>query len=230
MVSTFCYSFAGGYADATGFMVAGSFTGHITGNLVLLITSAASGHTLAMLKPLVALAAFLLATVIGIIAQKSRVRLVHWIVLLFQCLLLCTIVLDGVRLSHWFTWALLVVLALCLGVQNGYTGVADGVVVHVSYMTGTVTRLTKAVITLTRGRRGTDQAGAGIAAIISCSVLVGFVTGALSAVAAQRASTTYAPLFLCLPLILATLASHPANIARISNLPVTQAQTARQEK
>ena len=228
LVSTFFASFAGGYADAMGFLVAGSFTGHITGNLVLLVTSAASGHISRIPKPLVAIVSFLFATVLGIITQRSSMRGLKGAVLFFQCLLIGALGLGAVRLSPWFGWALVVAYALCLGLQNGYTGVADGVAVHPSYMSGTATRLAKALVLLTGHDEDRNDARSGITAIISSTVLAGFIAGALSAVVAQRASASYAPTLLCIPLVLAALASR-RQAQKTQSLHPRITTTARQE-
>lgn len=205
VLSDFLLSYAGGFADTTGFLLAGSFTGHITGNLVLLMTSAAEGRRSGMFRPLAAIGVFLIATVLGLLAKRQSGRTLKWGLLLFQCMLICGLELVSVRLSPWFASALIVVFAICLGLQNGYTGSSDGVTLHVSYMTGTATRWINAMV-------GLHDSGDGSARtrvlIISSSALLGFASGAISAVVAQKLSAYYAPAFLCVPFLLAAISSN----------------------
>ena|GEM_PF-4404952 len=208
LTPTFFYSVAGGFADALGFLMTGSFTGHITGNLVLLFTSAASGHDNAMFRPLAAIVSFLGATVLGIVVRKSGLRGAQWFVLLSQTLLICTLGFSMIRLSVWFPWALVIAFAVSLGLQNGYTSIADGVVVHVSYMTGTATRLAKAFLELSVASEGLRDPQVFATILMSSAVLLGFTTGAVAAVVASRVFMDYAPLFLCVPLLLATVTTY----------------------
>jgi uncharacterized membrane protein YoaK (UPF0700 family) len=204
---TFFSSYSGGFADSTGFLMAGSFTGHITGNLVLLTTSAAAGHWLAMSRPLTAVVTFLLATEIGLLSARCRTHDLRWAVLVVQCSILCTLGVGVLRNSPGFAWIVVGALSFCLGLQNGFVASVDGVAVHSSYMTGTATRLLKALSTShTFGVRIRDPLAVATV-VLSATVILGFLTGALSAFFARTVVGSYSPMVLCLPLLIAAISS-----------------------
>jgi uncharacterized membrane protein YoaK (UPF0700 family) len=207
ILSTFFYSCSGGFADASGFLIAGSFAGHITGNLVLLSISGASENWVAMSRPLTAIIAFLLATEIGIMSAKHCPGDLKWVVFIAQCAIISGLGVNVIRHSPWFDLAVVIAFSLCLGLQNGVVSSVDGVVVHSSYMTGTATRVLKSLSTLSVS--GTPlQAPSTLATItISGAVIAGFLTGTIGAVVAKVAVASYSPLFLCLPLFAAAISS-----------------------
>lgn len=205
LASAFLYSCSGGFADATGFLIAGSYAGHITGNLVLLSTKGASGQWLAMSRPLTAIVLFILATECGILSAKYWMAGLKWIVFAIQCSIICSLGIGTVRHAPWFDLAVVIALSLCLGIQNGVVSSIDGVVVHSSYMTGTITRLLKS-LSAPRSFETLRQAPATLPSVdISGTVIFGFMMGAICAVIAHHAVGSYSPLFLCLPLFAATV-------------------------
>ena len=207
VLSTFFYSCAGGYADATGFLLAGSFAGHITGNLVLVSISCAAGHWRAMSRPLSAIVTFLLATEIGILSVQRFRSDLKWFLLLFQSIVICTLGVSAIRHGVWFDLEVVIAFSLCLGLQNGVLHSIDGVAVHPSYMTGTATRLLKSWSHEGTSQTQPDNVVKFTTMLLSGNALAGFVAGALSAAAAKAAVGTYAPLFLCLPLLAGAIAS-----------------------
>lgn len=201
LVPEFLFGCAGGFADTLSYLLAGSFTGHITGNLVLFITSGAVGHRTAMDKPLIAIGTFLVATAVALLAiSRDGHAARKWVVTL-QCALICSLELGVIRESEWFAFALIFVFATCLGLQNGLVGAVDGIPVHMSYMTGTATRLINAM--LSQHKAKDDSANASI--LISSLALIGFASGSISAVFALKVSEYYAPMFLCAPLVVAAI-------------------------
>ena len=207
LASAFLYSCSGGFADATGFLIAGSYAGHITGNLVLLSTKGASGQWSAMSRPFTAIVLFVLATECGILSAKYCIPNLKWIVFAIQCSIIGFLGIGTVRHAPWFDLAVVIVFSLCLGIQNGVVSSIDGVAVHSSYMTGTVTRLLKS-LSAPHSFGTLRQAPATFPTVdISGTVIFGFLMGAICAVIAYHAVGSYAPLFLCLPLFAATVSS-----------------------
>lgn len=207
ILSAFFYSCSGGFADATGLLIAGSFAGHITGNLVLLSISGAAGRWSAMSRPLTAVIAFLTATEIGIVLTKHFTCDLKWVVLIAQCAIISSLGADAVCHSPWFDLAVVIAFSLCLGLQNGVVSAVDGVAVHTSYMTGTATRILKSLSTQTAPGTPSQELSTLATITISGVVIVGFLTGAFSAVVVKAAVGLYSPLFLCLPLFAAAFSN-----------------------
>jgi uncharacterized membrane protein YoaK (UPF0700 family) len=137
-------AFVGGFGDAAGFVLAKTFTGHITGNLVLAAVSIA---TLDWATTLVRLSA-VLAFVAGILLSVACARLaaVHrWPPLAAAFLGELVLIIAGslMLMSHTTTGTEIFVLclSLALGLQNGAFRRAGGVSVHTTYLTGMLTGL-----------------------------------------------------------------------------------------
>ncbi len=65
LAAAILYAFSGGYGDASGYVFAQTFTGHVTGNLVLLALALPEGHWAQIAPRCVAITAFLAATAFG---------------------------------------------------------------------------------------------------------------------------------------------------------------------
>lgn len=129
----------GGYGDAASFLLVHCFTGHVTGNSVLaaigLVTR--GGHAW---EPVLAVFCFLSATAL---AQRLRFPSAQALGGKgFRYVLILEIVL--LSLSPWlFTrhpaW-LIAAMCLAMGLQNGALSKADGIGLHTTYLSGTLTR------------------------------------------------------------------------------------------
>jgi uncharacterized membrane protein YoaK (UPF0700 family) len=135
-------AFVGGYGDAGGFVLAKTFTGHVTGNLVLAAIAVAAQDWRATLRHLSAIVTFLLGSFLSaVIARslKSRPLLptimgIEVILIAAGSLALASGVARGVELF-------VILLSLTLGMQNGAFRRAGGISVHTTYLTGMVTSL-----------------------------------------------------------------------------------------
>ena len=67
-------AFIGGYADAASYLLARTFTGHITGNSVLAAVSAASKEWYLTLDRLLAVIVFLAGILLSLILESLRPR------------------------------------------------------------------------------------------------------------------------------------------------------------
>jgi uncharacterized membrane protein YoaK (UPF0700 family) len=142
---SFGLAFVGGYGDAASFVLAKTFTGHVTGNLVLGAIAVAAHDWRATLGPLSAIVTFLIGVVLStLIARSLKVRP------LWQ--LLPTVMGIEAILIVAASWAatsnvahgveiFVIFVSLALGLQNGAFRRAGGISVHTTYLTGTITSL-----------------------------------------------------------------------------------------
>jgi uncharacterized membrane protein YoaK (UPF0700 family) len=141
-------AFVGGYGDAAGFVVAKTFTGHVTGNLVLaaIAVAAQAAHDWrAMLGPLSAVITFLIGIFVSVLIVRPLKAWSSWpllpaimgieiILILAASLALASGVAHGVEIFVIF-------VSLALGLQNGAFRRAGGISVHTTYLTGMITSL-----------------------------------------------------------------------------------------
>jgi uncharacterized membrane protein YoaK (UPF0700 family) len=137
-------AFVGGYGDAAGFVLAKTFTGHVTGNLVLAAIAVAAHDWRAMLGPLLAVVTFLIGIFVSVLivrplkACSSRPLLpaimAIEIILILAASLALTSGVHGVEIFVIF-------VSLALGLQNGAFRRAGGISVHTTYLTGMITSL-----------------------------------------------------------------------------------------
>ena len=136
-------AFVGGYADAASFLLARTFTGHLTGNCVLAAVSVADKDWNLALDRLLAVVVFLGGILFSLnlnrlapsLLRQSALAITMFIeVLLF---LSASLMLSNTANQEWF----IVCMCLALGLQNGALDKTNGVSVHSTYMTGMVTTL-----------------------------------------------------------------------------------------
>ena len=135
-------AFIGGYADASSFLLAGTFTGHLTGNCVLAAVSVAGKDWYLTLDRLLAVIVFLGGILVSLILNRfalARLRRSSLaIAMLIEVLLfLSAFLFVGNRANELF----IVCMCLALGIQNGALHRTNGISVHSTYMTGMVTTL-----------------------------------------------------------------------------------------
>ena len=75
---SFGLAFIGGYGDAASFVLAKTFTGHVTGNLVLGAIAVPTQDWRAMLGHLTAIVTFLLGTVLSIVIARPSKAWPSW--------------------------------------------------------------------------------------------------------------------------------------------------------
>jgi uncharacterized membrane protein YoaK (UPF0700 family) len=138
-------AFVGGYGDAAGFVLAKTFTGHVTGNLVLAAIAVAAHDWRAMLGPLSAVVTFLIAIFVSVLIVRPLKAWSSWpllpaimgieiILILAASLALASGVAHAVEIFVIF-------VSLALGLQNGAFRRAGGISVHTTYLTGMITSL-----------------------------------------------------------------------------------------
>jgi uncharacterized membrane protein YoaK (UPF0700 family) len=71
-------AFVGGYGDAAGFVLAKTFTGHVTGNLVLAAIAVAAHDWRTMLGPLSAVVTFLVGIFVSVLIVRPLKAWSSW--------------------------------------------------------------------------------------------------------------------------------------------------------
>jgi len=136
-------AFVGGYADASSYLLARTFTGHLTGNCVLAAVSAASTDWYLTLDRLLAVIVFLAGILVSLILNRFvAVRLRQYSLAIAMFIEVLLIVSASLFLINRANAELFIVcMCLALGIQNGALDKTNGISVHSTYMTGMVTTL-----------------------------------------------------------------------------------------
>ena len=185
---SFGLAFVGGYCDAAGFVMAKTFTGHITGALVLAAIDGAAREWPAFLRDVLAIV-FFLAGVVMILIPKRLVagpssRFLLPAVMGVEILLILAgyfaLSADPAGKDGLFVSC----MALAMGFQNGVFTQAGGVSVHTTYLTGLVTSLVKTEV---EKLTAVDASAASRKATLLSGIWLAFVLGAtIGAVLALR--------------------------------------------
>src|SRR5258708_2364307 len=142
---SFALAFVGGYGDAVSVVLAKTFTGHVTGSLVLGAIALAAHEWHALVVHLSAVLFFLVGVISSVLMEQI---LVAWPSLKpLPTLLSIEVVLTLIgylalasRVSPRIE-ILVVCLSLALGMQNGAFQRTGGISVHTTYLTGMITSL-----------------------------------------------------------------------------------------
>jgi len=140
-------AFIGGYCDAAGYVLAKTFTGHITGTLVLAAISLAGHDWRTLLRHLLAIVVFLTGVVSILISERfiatTPSRFLLPVVMGVEVVLILT-AYFALTSNLAAKFALFVsCMSLALGLQNGAFSQAGGISVHTTYLTGMITSLLK---------------------------------------------------------------------------------------
>jgi uncharacterized membrane protein YoaK (UPF0700 family) len=176
-------AFVGGYGDAASFVLAKTFTGHVTGNLVLGAIAVAAQDWRAMLGHLTAIVTFLLGVILSIVIVRPLKEWPSW-PLLPTIMGIEVILIVGAASALASGMAgrveiFVVFMSLALGLQNGAFGRVGGVSVHTTYLTGMITTLVSAEAE--KYASGLPLAPAGAldpSAGLLCRIWIAFVLGA----------------------------------------------------
>lgn len=142
---SFGLAFVGGFCDAASFLLAKTFTGHVTGNLVLGAIAVAAHDWRAMLGPLSAIVTFLIGVLLSTLIARALKAWPSWpllptimgmevILIVAASLAVAYDVAHGIEIFVIF-------VSLALGLQNGAFRNVGGINVHTTYLTGVITSL-----------------------------------------------------------------------------------------
>ena len=142
---SFGLALVGGYGDAAGFVLAKTFTGHVTGSLVLATIGVAEHDWRVTLGHVCAVVFFLAGIPLSILVERALAARSSW--RLLPTIIGIEIILIAaayfVLVSHAVGGMELFVvcMSLALGLQNGAFRRTGGISVHTTYLTGTITSL-----------------------------------------------------------------------------------------
>src|SRR6202041_2110106 len=142
---SFGLAFVGGYGDAASFVLAKTFTGHVTGNLVLAAIAVAARDWRALLEHLSAIVTFLIGISLSMVIVRPLKAWPSWrllptimgievILIVAASLALASDTAHGVEIFVIF-------VSFALGLQNGAFRRVGGISVHTTYLTGMITSL-----------------------------------------------------------------------------------------
>jgi uncharacterized membrane protein YoaK (UPF0700 family) len=139
------FAFVGGYGDAASFVLAKTFTGHITGSLVLAAIAIAAHAWSSMAVHLSAVLCFLIGVFASVRIERaleawqgtkslSALLIAEAFLTLAAYFALATHATTGIEVF-------VVCMSLALGIQNGAFQSTGGISVHTTYLTGMITGL-----------------------------------------------------------------------------------------
>jgi uncharacterized membrane protein YoaK (UPF0700 family) len=142
---TFGLAFVGGFGDASGLLLAHTFTGHVTGNLVLVAIAAATGELRTVARNIGAIATFLcgifLSALLGAQLKRRTSSRSLPVVMMLEVVLIGTALLAFALHAEQQIAVFIFCMALSLGLQNGALRSIGGTSVHTTYLTGMITSL-----------------------------------------------------------------------------------------
>jgi uncharacterized membrane protein YoaK (UPF0700 family) len=204
-------AFVGGYADASSYLLARTFTGHLTGNCVLAAVSAASKDLSLTLDRLLAVVVFLGGILFSLILSRFapvRLRPSSLAITMFIEILLflsASLFLRAGGSQELF----IVCMCLALGMQNGALNRTNGISVHSTYMTGMVTGLLQKTFDhLLADRSSKENPSRGSARLtlqVPASMWISFILGAVTGSVLVSSFHSLGLLGIVLPLILLIL-------------------------
>jgi uncharacterized membrane protein YoaK (UPF0700 family) len=141
-------AFVGGYGDAASFVLAKTFTGHVTGNLVLGAIAVVTCNGRAGLRHLSAIVMFLIGAVLSVLivrplSTKSSWPLIPTIMGIEVILIVAASLVLASGLVHG-AGVFVIFMSLALGLQNGALRRVGSISVHTTYLTGMITSLISA--------------------------------------------------------------------------------------
>jgi uncharacterized membrane protein YoaK (UPF0700 family) len=139
---SFGLAFVGGYGDASGFVLAKTFTGHVTGNLVLTGIAVASHDWRSALGHLSAIVTFLIGILMSVLIMRSisTSSLLPAIMGMGVILIAAASLALASHMEHGVA-IFVICVSLALGLQNGSFRRTGGISVHTTYLTGMITSL-----------------------------------------------------------------------------------------
>ena len=145
---SFGLAFVGGYSDAASFVLAKTFTGHVTGNMVLAAIAVAAHNWWAVLEHLSAIATFLIGISLSVVIVRPLRAWPSWpllpTVMGIEAILIVAASFALASESTHGVEIFVVFVSLALGLQNGAFRRVGGISVHTTYLTGMITSLVSA--------------------------------------------------------------------------------------
>jgi uncharacterized membrane protein YoaK (UPF0700 family) len=142
-----------GYLDAVGYLTLGIFTANMTGNTVLLGIAIGQGRWPAMVRVLVALAAFIAGAGVGALLFRERQRIGRVLGVEAACLLAGLTVGWGGLPESRGAFPLIALLSAAMGAQSAAVRRVGEQRISTTYVTGTLTSLAADTVSQILARR-----------------------------------------------------------------------------
>jgi uncharacterized membrane protein YoaK (UPF0700 family) len=203
------FAFVGGYGDAAGFLLAKTFTGHVTGNLVLAAIAVVAHDWRATFAHFSAVTCFLAGIPLSVLIARLPGAWPPWPLLTTVVAIEVILILAGYWgvASHAAAGVeiLIVCMSLALGLQNGAFRRTGGISVHTNYLTGMLTgliasKVEKLTLPVSPGRAIAINSKSGLLSGIWAVFVFGAVTGA-AAVLKFKESAILGAAFILLAII-----------------------------
>jgi uncharacterized membrane protein YoaK (UPF0700 family) len=141
----FALAFVGGYGDAAGVVLAKTFTGHVTGSLVLAAIATAAHKWSALVAHFSAVLFFLVGVILSVLIERALAARQYFnsllTVLSIEVILTMIAYLAFASRAAARVEVFVVCMSLALGMQNGAFQRTGGISVHTTYLTGMITSL-----------------------------------------------------------------------------------------
>ncbi len=138
-------AFVGGYGYAASFILARTFTGHLTGNFVLTAISIAGHDWPTFFRRVLAIALFLIGILLSVTLERLVARKPSWsllpAVMGLEVVLVAMAYFAMISQLDTRLELFVICMSLGLGLQNGSLRQAKGISVHTTYVTGMITNL-----------------------------------------------------------------------------------------
>ncbi len=142
---TLGFALIGGYGDAAGFVLAKTFTGHVTGSLVLAAIALVAQDWRGVFTHFSAVACFLSGIPLSVLITRLSAEWAFWPTLTTVMAIEVILIVAGYLALAVHAPAAVEILVICLslalGLQNGAFRRTGGISVHTTYLTGTITGL-----------------------------------------------------------------------------------------
>ena len=176
-----CLAFLGGYADAAGFLLTRTFTGHVTGNTVFLAINLAQANWRLVATNAMAVGAFLLGTGSAEWVKETtetpkigrRLRMS----LMIEGMLLTAAAGCHYESRWWCDMPSVVCLCLALGIQNGALRKCGAMSVHTTFITGLSTTVLSDAVRRAAGHGNSSDHQNHPSAVLA-GILAAFTAGA----------------------------------------------------
>lgn len=214
------FAFVGGYGDAAGFLLAKTFTGHVTGNLVLAAVAVVAHDWRATFAHFSAVTCFLAGIPLSVLIARlpapwpllTTVIAIEVILIMAAYLAVASHTAAGIE-------TLVICLSLALGLQNGAFRRTGGISVHTNYLTGMLTgliasKVEELALQVSPGRAIAIDSKSGLLSGIWTAFVLGAVTGAAAVVSFKEPAILGAALILLAIIVrnsVTLLRSHPAS-------------------
>ena len=200
-------AFVGGYADASSYLLARTFTGHLTGNCVLGAVSVASKEWYLTLDRLLAVIVFLAGILVSLILNRFvPVRLRQYSLAIAMFIEVLLVVSAALCLMNQANGELFIgCMCLALGIQNGALSKTNGISVHSTYMTGMVTTLMQKSfgrLSSNRSKADPSSESARLTIRVLAPMWIGFICGAFAGAVIVSSLHSVGLLGIVVPLVL----------------------------